>query len=226
MSESPPRRTYSQEEVTEILKRALRQQSLRSEVLSHDELVEMATEVGIDREALESATADLAQTRAAELVRQTEARELAEERARLLGRFASSLFFYAVIGALLYFIDRRFSGGVWYYWVLVGWGIALLFRLRQVFFPEASLRRRREKEQRQARKRERRAEREARHRRLQEGLRTGGPTELINAGAREFETAVQAGVAALLTVAARKIQEHAARASDGVDRPGPHKRQR
>jgi len=212
MSESPPRRTYSQEEVTEILKRALKQQNLRSEVLSHDELVEMADEVGIDRDAIESATADLAQTRAAELLRQTEGRELAEERTRLLGRFMSSLFWYLVIGGVLFFIDRRFTGGTWYYWVLLGWGIALAFRLRRVFFPEDSLRRRKEKELKHARRLERRAERQARHRRLSEGLRAGGPAEMVNAGAREFETAVQAGVAALLTVAARKIQEHAARA--------------
>jgi hypothetical protein len=47
----------------------------------------------------------------------------------------------------------------------------------------------------------------------------------VNAGAREFETAVQAGVAALLNVAARKIQEHAARASD-PGRSDPYKRRR
>ena len=83
----PPRRTYSQEEVTEILKRALRQQSLRNNQLSHDELVEMANEVGIDRDSLDAATADLAQTRQTELVQHDEARELAEERTRRFNRF-------------------------------------------------------------------------------------------------------------------------------------------
>ena len=64
MSDPGPKRTYTQEEVTEILKRALRQQSLQGERLSHDELVQMADEIGIDRASLEAASLDLAQTRA------------------------------------------------------------------------------------------------------------------------------------------------------------------
>src|SRR5260221_13735718 len=82
MSE-PPKHTYTQDEVTEILKRALRQQGLRNQTLSHDELVQMADEVGIDRESLEAATTDLAQSRAEELRESDEARELAEESATL-----------------------------------------------------------------------------------------------------------------------------------------------
>src|SRR6266498_851360 len=109
MPDPDSKRTYSQEEVTEILKRALRQQSLRNQNLSHDELVEMAGEVGIDREALEAATTDLAQTRAEELARQNEARELADERSRLFNKFVSSLLTYVIVNAILYFVDRRRS---------------------------------------------------------------------------------------------------------------------
>ena len=50
-----PRPTYTPEEAAEILKRALKQQSMKDQGLSHDELVEMAAEVGIDRGALETA---------------------------------------------------------------------------------------------------------------------------------------------------------------------------
>jgi len=249
MSEPPSKRTYTQEEVTEILKRAMKQQSLQKQELSHEELVEMAGEVGIDRAAVESATAELVETRADEMARREEANELAAERSRLFNGFVSSLLFYVVIGGMLYFIDRRFSGGTWFYWVLLGWGIALLFRLRSLLFPQRSLARRKARELKRARREERRALRHARQRQLRQsfgldrhevnrlvtehtreeveaGLQARHHVEAaVNAGAREFETAVQAGVAALLNVAARKIHEHAARAVE-PERPESVKRRR
>ena len=256
MSEPPPKRTYTQEEVNEILKRAMKQQNLQKEGLSHDELVEMAGEVGIDRAALESATAELVETKADQLARQDDARALAEERSRLFTGFVSSLFFYLVICGALYFIDTRFTGGTWYFWPALGWGIVLLFQLNSVLFPQRKLERRRARELKRALKEERRALRHERARRLRLSFGLDGYDELhrlkaeknreefeasvhgrpshrpardieaaVNAGAREFETAVQAGVAALLNVAARKIQEHAARAGD-PERPDPYKRRR
>jgi hypothetical protein len=234
MSQPPAKRTYSQEEVNEILKRAMKQQHLEEQGLSHEELVEMAGEVGIDRAALESATAELVETRAGEMARREQALELSQERSRLLSAFVGALFTYLVIGGILYFIDRRFSGGTWYFWVLMGFAIALLFRLRSVIFPQRSLARRKARELKRARKLERRALREAKHRQLLEtfGMRSPKSDDRrrdieaqINAGAREFETAVQAGVAALLNVAARKIHEHASRAAEG-DRSDGFKRRR
>ncbi|HKQ68083.1 MAG TPA: 2TM domain-containing protein [Polyangiaceae bacterium] len=218
MSNPAPRRTYSQDEVTEILKRALRQQSLRHQVLSHDELIEMADEVGIDREALEAATADLAQSRQADLLRETEARELAAERARLWNRFVSSLLTYVVVNSVVYlcffyWLGKKVPDAAWFFWLVGAWGIALAFQLRALFFPEASLRRRKEREAKAALKAEKRAARAMHHRRLTEAFRGeyGGGAR-IDAGAKEFEHAVEAGVAALLGVAARKIHEHAERA--------------
>jgi hypothetical protein len=225
MSDAPPKPTYSQEEVTEILKRALRQQSLKNQVLSHDELVEMADEVGIDREALEAATADLAQTRAVELARQSEDREIAEERTRLFSQFVSSLLVYVLVNALLYLVDRQFSHGTWFYWVLLSWGIVLVFQLRRVFFPQESLKRRKVKEAKLSARLERRAQRDALRRRMREAFGGYGAPELVSARSKEFETAVQAGVAALLTVAARKIHAHAERASV-IDPRAPSGRRR
>jgi hypothetical protein len=209
MSE-PPKRTYTQEEVTEILKRALRQQGLRNQTLSHDELVQMADEVGIDRESLEAATTDLAQSRAEELRESDEARELAEERARRFSRFVSSLFTYLVVGAVLYFIDMRTSGGTWFYWPVIGFAIALAFQLRGIFFPQEGLERRRRHEEKQLRRLEKKAARDAWRQRVHATF-SGHPPDRVNHGAKEFESAVQAGVAAMLTVAARKIQAHADR---------------
>ncbi|MET0593248.1 MAG: 2TM domain-containing protein [Polyangiaceae bacterium] len=258
MSEPPSKRTYSQEEVTEILKRAMKQQNLQKQGLSHDELVEMANEVGIDRSALDSATAELVQSQAQEMARMDDARALAEERTRLFSSFVSQFFFYVVICGALYFIDTKFTGGTWYYWPAFGWGIAILFQLHAVMFPQRSLERRRAREQRRALKAERRAMRQERTRRLRLAFGLDGHEELhrlkgerrhqgegvheaqvqerlreaereaqaaVNAGAREFETAVQAGVAALLNVAARKIQEHASRTGE-PHRSDPYKRRR
>ena len=211
MSDSRP--TYTQDEVTEILKRALKAQSLRNKVLTHDELVEMAGEVGIDKDALDSATAELAQVKAEELVRQTEATELATERARLFASFVWSLVIYLAVNAVLFVIDKRFTGGTWYFWVLLGWGIGLLLQLRRVFFPYASLQRRKRREWKMKERLERRAARAARYRRFHEKLTDGASVAReLEQGAKEFETAVQAGVAALLGVAAKKIENMPRRA--------------
>jgi hypothetical protein len=224
MKGSEPPRTYTQEEATEILKRALKQQSLQKETMSHDQLVEMAREVGIERDAVEAATAELAQTRANEMERHTQATELAQERARLLGNFVGSLITYLIVNAGLFFIDRKFTGGTWFYWVLLGWGIGLLFQLRGIFFPERSLERRKVHEVRRAQRLQRRAARLERQQRYVQAWERGGTRAAINEGAREFETAVQAGVAALLSVAARKIHEHSDRTAVGQPAKGPARR--
>jgi hypothetical protein len=220
----PPSPTYTPEEAAEILKRALKQQSMKDQGLTHQELVEMAAEVGIDRGALEAATADVTEARAGELARQSEARELSEERARLFNRFASSLLVYVVVNVLFYFIDMRFTHGTWFFWVLFGWGIGLAFQLRAVFFPRASLESRKRHELRRAAKLERRAARHARRQRIAQVFGGHGSTHVVDAAQarNEFEAAVQTGVAALMQAAARKIQAHAERAA--IDSPGTRRR--
>ena len=216
MADPGPGRTYSQEEVTEILKRALRQQSMRGNQLSHAELVEMASEVGIDRESLEAATADLAQSRESELVQSSEARELAEERARRFTKFVSSLFTFLVIGVALFFLARN-TGGNWFVYPVIGFSIALAFQLRGIFFPQEGLERRHRRALKAARRQERRALRDAWRNRVHASL-SAPPAQAVNNGAKEFEAAVQAGVAALLDVASKKIQAHAARSVQATGR--------
>jgi hypothetical protein len=220
----PPRQTYTPEEAAEILKRALKQQSMKDQGLTHDELVEMAAEVGIDRGALEAATQDVTEARAGELARQAEARELSEERARLFNRFVSSLLVYVIVNALLYFIDMRFTHGTWFFWVLLGWGIGLALQLRSVLFPQGSLQSRKRRELRRAMKAERRAARHARRQRVAQIFGADVSAHAVDAvqARAEFETAVQTGVAALMQAAARKIQAHAERAS--IDGAGTRRR--
>jgi hypothetical protein len=195
--------TYSQSEVNEIIRRALDKQAECEDHLDHDDLVAIADEVGIDRESLERATADLAQTRERKLSQQDEAKELAAERTVQLKRFGASLLSHAVMNAVFYVIDTRFFGGGWFKWPLLGSAIFLTVRLRHVLAPHDKLMRRRRKEERQREREQRRVARAAWKQRLfSEGQ---NPSE----GAKEFEKVVQTGVAALLELASRKLDEHA-----------------
>jgi hypothetical protein len=200
MSNAKP--TYSQAEVNEIIRRALDKQAKRQDHLDHDDLVAIADEVGIDRESLEHATAELAQTRDLELSQQDEARDIAAERAFQVKRFGASLLKHAIMNGIFYYVDTRFFGGGAFKWPLLGSAIFLAFRLRHVLAPYDQMVRRRRREERQREREQRRAARAAWKQRL--FSRESAPTDT----AREFEKVVQSGVAALLEIAARKLDEH------------------
>jgi hypothetical protein len=201
MSSAKP--TYCQEEVNEIIRRALDQQAGREGHLDHDDLVAIADEVGIDRDSLERATVDLAQARERDLSQQGEAQEIAAERKIQLKRFGATLLSHAVMNAVFYVVDTRFFGGVWFKWPLLGSAILLSFRLRHVLAPHDKLLRRRRKEERKREKERRRAERSEWKRR--DFSKEPGPS----GGTEKFEQVVQAGVATLLEIASRKLDEHA-----------------
>jgi hypothetical protein len=196
-------RTFSQEEVNEIIRRALDDQLRHDRVLSHDDLVEVAAEAGIDRRALDEATMQLAQQRTQALIRQDEAREIAAERMIQLKQFGSSFVSLSVLCGFLYFTQTTYLGGAWFHWPLMGAGVILAFKLRHVIFPyDKVMKRRRQQEQQRERER-RRAERDAWKQKI---FSDGG--KAITEGAKEFEKVVQTGVTALLKIAARKLEEH------------------
>jgi hypothetical protein len=196
------KKSYTQDEVNEILKRALSQQSLREETLSHEDLVQVAAEVGIDRNALDAATVEIDKTRQADLAKRTEAAELAAERRIQLRRLLASGIRLGVINGALYFIDMHFSGGTWFQWPLFASGVLLALQIRHVVAPERRLARRRRREERERRRAARRAQVEAVKQKLISA------TSDAPAAAREFESAVQAGVTALVKVATKKLEEH------------------
>src|SRR6185436_7644168 len=105
----------------------------------------------------------------------------------------------------------------WFIYPAIGFSIALAFQFRAIFFPHEGIEKRRRHALRDARRQERRAARDAWRNRIQASFVTPpvhGVNQAVNHGAKEFEAAVQAGVAALLNVAAKKIQAHADRASE------------
>jgi hypothetical protein len=213
-TETAPR-TYTEKEVTEILKRAMAQ-GLRTDGLTHDDLVEMARELDINESSLEAACNDVARGKQDEIKTRTEAEELSAERARRLQEFLSSLLTYAVVNTCLFFASVRFHlfPPQWLFWVLAIWGLWLFFQLRAVIWPEASLEKRKRRDLRRQQKEQRRIEREEWRARMRT-LWTGPPHhaaplrhDAVEQGAKQFEAAVQNGVAALLNLAARKIQAH------------------
>jgi hypothetical protein len=207
MDSSKP--TYTQDEVNEILKRALAREASEERVLSHDELVEIATEAGIDRDFLDRAMVELAQEHTRALAQRDDAAELAAERKLQLKRFGATLVSHAVLNAFLYVVCVRVTGGHWFVWPLLGSGVLLALQLRHVLFPYEKLERRRKLAARRREKERKRAEREE----WKQRIFGGGPPESEGTKGieRQFETVVQAGVSALLTVAERKLADHQAR---------------
>jgi len=202
---SAPQAEYTQEEVNEIIRRALGAQAIDERVLSHAELVEIAAESGIEREALERATAELAQARTQELARQVESRAIAAERTVQLKRFGASAVSYSILNGFLYLIASRFTGGTWYVWPLLGSGALLALQVRHVIFPYDKILRNQRREEKRRERERRRAARAAWKHKLFEG------GDVVAQGAKEFETVVQSGVTALLKIAARKLEDHVER---------------
>jgi hypothetical protein len=207
MDRSQPR--YTQDEVNEILKRALAQEAGQERVLSHDELVDIAAEAGIERAALDRAMVELAQEHSRALARKRETSEIAAERQLQLKRWGASLVSHAVLNGFLYVISAKLMGGTWFVWPLTVSGALLALKLRHVLFPYDKVQRRRRQAERQREQERKRAEREAWKQRI-----FGGGEQVVADGVKRFETVVQAGVSALLSVAERKLAEHRAREAE------------
>ena len=112
-------RQFSIDEVGELIDLAARLDDLvTSGGLSYDELVRVAGEVGISREAIDRAVAtDRAESR--RLAKQ------AKKRVRRRMRFVRHAVVYAVVVSSLLLIDALNGGGWWFYYVAALWGAAL-----------------------------------------------------------------------------------------------------
>jgi len=174
-------RTYTREEADEILRRALAEQA--SDGVHHDDLVAAAREVGIPETAIESAVSQLG-----------EHREVVDRMAKLRGQkrqaFVRHLLSFMIVNGGVFLFDR-FDGGPWFFhYLLIVWGIVLLLLgIRQLAPDQTSLRK---KAERELEKERRRAERQRR----QTARASGKP--LGPGAAKEFETAVEEGVNAML----------------------------
>jgi hypothetical protein len=117
MNDPKTRREYSTGEVEAIVRIALERQGTEGRI-SHDELLETAREIGVSAEDIEEAVAEEARIREAKA-------EIESSRQRSRQLFIANLVSFAVVNAALFVVDRAISGGTWFYWPLIAWGVAV-----------------------------------------------------------------------------------------------------
>ncbi|MGF1467695.1 MAG: 2TM domain-containing protein [Sandaracinaceae bacterium] len=234
-------RLYTREEAEAILRRALEQESERSDGVGHDDLVEAAREVGLDEGAVNRAGAHVREEQGAEVLRQAVA---ARRRAKWLRHL---VIYLAVVGG---FLGLHLLGlvGAWVWWMAFGWGIGLALDTHAKLSPPSDKHVRRE-----ARRRARRRRREAQARRAEAErkarLRAQAEREARRKKVGEdLERVIEEGVEVLLGAAANKLKSakstldgppktefrryvdrqrgrgRGCRPSDGRSAPGPHVR--
>jgi len=128
MTDPKPIRQYTHEEAASILARVLDRQSGEGGRISHDELLETARDIGVTTLELEEEVVAEVKLRAELLVRE-------EQRQRALRQLLRHIAVYVVIGAFCFVIDVRVTGGVWYFWVLLVWGVAVALHAVSVLLP-------------------------------------------------------------------------------------------
>lgn len=127
----PPKRarvdlsSYSTREVSQILRRAIDLEHEKKNGLSREDLVEVAAEVGVQRDVLLEAVQQLDAPR--DKGDSPNKRQLQQ-----LKRHAAT---YAAFGLFFMILDLSTSGGRWFWWPLMGWGIGLAMHAVRVVFP-------------------------------------------------------------------------------------------
>jgi hypothetical protein len=128
MTDEKPARQYTNEEAASIITRVLDRQNGEGGRISHDELLETARDIGVTTLELEEAVVAEVRLRADRLVRE-------EERQRALRKLLRHVATYVVLGAFCFVLDVRVTGGVWYFWVLLGWGVVVALHAVRVLLP-------------------------------------------------------------------------------------------
>ena len=215
--------TYDDEEVQEILRRALEENS----GLGHAELAAAAAEVGIERDRFE---------RAAKQVRGERSRSGAIERrkAKRRQKLVQTGASYAVINLFLFAIDMLSGGGWWFQWPLVS--MLFLYAMQWVKHfgadDEAAVIREEAKRAKKLRKQNRKERR--RQRVLDRMQRKQKGKARLQSAEDAFEAAVEHGLAKLFESIAGGIESLSASGSGGEfgdfvarkeGRPAPKKKE-
>jgi len=113
-------RSYSQEDVQQILQLAIaRQADDPNQEFSYEQLLEIASELNIPLESLQIAERQWGEQRGEMQKRQ-------EFNSHRLARFKKQLGKYAIVNTLLLVLDLIGGGGLsWSLYVLIGWGIGV-----------------------------------------------------------------------------------------------------
>ena len=118
---------YTVEEVESILRRALKRRRDTGEI-TYAELAETARELGISGGELEHAIREQAQ-------RGTFEAACEEWKTRRKRKFYEHLRAYLIVNGFLFLLDVLATGGTWFYYCLLGWGIGLAFDASSAFNP-------------------------------------------------------------------------------------------
>lgn len=111
-------RSYTDEELELILRRALERQASTSDHFGHDDLVAAAREVGLDEDAVERAIAEVSHERSFEEIRES-------IRSRRRGKWRHHFISYAAVVTGLLGLYALGLAGMWVFWVVFGWGIGM-----------------------------------------------------------------------------------------------------
>lgn len=122
----PDSRKYNSDEVDRIIRRALRLK--KDEVIDHDDLVDMAKELGVDPRTLERA---IEQEQQVHHDSETRKRRIIRRKAK----FHRHLWSYIIVIGALILINIVTPGPWWFQWPVLGWGIGLAFHFRAAYFP-------------------------------------------------------------------------------------------
>jgi hypothetical protein len=196
MSDSGPKRRYTDDEARAVFERALAAEA--DATLGHEDLVAAAAEVGISREAVERAVADM-EVQQAE--RAAQAVILSRRRRGLLNHV---IVFLAVNG-FLFLVNWLTSPGAWWFvFPVATWGLGLFFHAWHALSSRVS--------PRALRRQLARGEGRQRHTvrqllREDERARQHLRRERIEQGARQLGEAVEEGVAAVLSKLASELRQ-------------------
>lgn len=112
-------RQYTGEEASHIIRLALEKRS--SDLISHQDLIDTAEELGLDESTIKAA-----------IKKDLELRKLARQAKLRKKAFNYHVYAYLGVNALLFGINAVTPGPWWFQWPLLGWGIGLLFHYKAV----------------------------------------------------------------------------------------------
>jgi hypothetical protein len=119
-------RRYTGDEVDRIIRRALRLK--KDEVIGHDDLLDMAKELGVDSRTLERAIEQEEQA-----FDDLKARK--QKMIQRKAKFYRHLWSFIIVIGVLILINIFTPGPWWFQWPVLGWGIGLAFHFRAAYFP-------------------------------------------------------------------------------------------
>jgi len=141
-------KTFSSDEVRQILELAIEHQTASGDGMTRKELVAAGRELGVESEQIDHAIVALQR-------RGPVVEELARIEQRRMRRLKSHAVTFALVNLMLFAINVLVGGPWWFFWPLLGWGFGLAMQAKGAWMPD------RERDERRAEQRLERREQKA-----------------------------------------------------------------